>query len=34
MGTQVEVLGGLQGSESLVANPSDLLAEGQSVEVH
>jgi RND family efflux transporter MFP subunit len=33
MGTQVEVLAGLQGSESLVASPSDLLNEGQHVEV-
>jgi multidrug efflux pump subunit AcrA (membrane-fusion protein) len=33
MGTQVEVLNGLQGSEALVASPSDLLNEGQSVEV-
>jgi RND family efflux transporter MFP subunit len=33
MGTQVEILNGLAGSESLVASPSDLLNEGQSVEV-
>jgi len=33
MGTQVEVLSGLHGSESLVASPSDLLNEGQHVEV-
>jgi len=33
MGTQVEVLSGLQGSEALVASPSDLLHEGQDVEV-
>jgi RND family efflux transporter MFP subunit len=33
MGTQVEVLNGLQGSESLVASPSDLLNEGEHVEV-
>jgi RND family efflux transporter MFP subunit len=33
MGTKVEVLNGLQGSEALVASPSDLLNEGQSVEV-
>lgn len=33
MGTQVEILNGLEGSESLVASPSDLLNEGQSVEV-
>jgi len=32
MGTQVEVLSGLQGSEALVASPSDLLHEGQDVE--
>jgi multidrug efflux pump subunit AcrA (membrane-fusion protein) len=31
MGTQVEVLNGLDGSESLVASPSDLLNEGQQV---
>jgi RND family efflux transporter MFP subunit len=33
MGTQVEILKGLTGSESLVASPSDLLNEGQSVNV-
>jgi len=33
MGTQIEILNGLQGSEPLVASPSDLLNEGQSVEV-
>ncbi len=33
MGIQVEVLSGLQGSESLVASPSDLLNEGEHVEV-
>lgn len=33
MGTQVEIINGLNGSESLVANPSDLLNEGQNVEV-
>jgi multidrug efflux pump subunit AcrA (membrane-fusion protein) len=33
MGTQVEVLHGLQPSEQLVASPSDLLNEGQAVEV-
>jgi RND family efflux transporter MFP subunit len=33
MGTQVEVLSGLQGSEALVASPSDLLHDGQDVEV-
>jgi RND family efflux transporter MFP subunit len=31
MGTQVEVVNGLDGSESLVASPSDLLNEGQHV---
>ena len=33
MGTQVEVLHGLQASDQLAANPSDLLNEGQMVEV-
>ncbi len=33
MGTRVQVLRGLSGSESLVASPSDLLSEGQHVEV-
>ena len=33
MGTQVEVLSGIQGSDALVASPSDLLHEGQNVEV-
>jgi len=33
MGAQVEVLHGLQPSEQLVASPSDLLIEGQAVEV-
>ncbi len=33
MGKEVEVLGGLRGSESLVASPSDLLNEGEHVEV-
>lgn len=33
MGTHVEIVGGLNGSESLVPNPSDLLSEGQQVEV-
>jgi RND family efflux transporter MFP subunit len=33
MGTQVEVLSGIQGSDSLVASPSDLLHEGQKVRV-
>jgi hypothetical protein len=34
MGTQVEVLSGIQASDTLVASPSDLLHEGQRVEVH
>jgi RND family efflux transporter MFP subunit len=33
MGTQVEVLRGIQNSDTLVASPSDLLHEGQNVEV-
>lgn len=33
MGTQVEVLNGMQASDALVASPSDLLREGQAVEV-
>ena len=33
MGTKVEVLSGIQGSDALVASPSDLLHEGQDVEV-
>jgi multidrug efflux pump subunit AcrA (membrane-fusion protein) len=33
MGTQVEVLSGIQSSDSLVASPSDLLREGQNVQV-
>ncbi len=33
MGKEVEVLAGLTGNESLVASPSDLLSEGQHVEV-
>ena len=33
MGTQVEVLHGLQASDQLVASPGDLLNEGQMVEV-
>jgi RND family efflux transporter MFP subunit len=33
MGNQVEVLSGIQGSDSLVASPSDLLQEGQNVEI-
>jgi RND family efflux transporter MFP subunit len=34
MGTQVEVLSGIQASDTLVASPSDLLHEGQQVQVH
>lgn len=33
MGKEVEILAGLDGSESLVASPSDLLNEGQHVEI-
>jgi RND family efflux transporter MFP subunit len=33
MGTLVEILGGLDGTESIVGSPSDLLQEGQPVEV-
>lgn len=33
MGTQVEVLSGIRSSDVLVASPSDLLHEGQNVEV-
>lgn len=33
MGKQVEILNGLHGTESLVASPSDLLNEGEHVEV-
>lgn len=33
MGTQVEVLSGIHASDALVASPSDLLHEGQTVEV-
>jgi RND family efflux transporter MFP subunit len=33
MGTQVEVLGGLDGTESIVGSPSDLLQERENVEV-
>lgn len=33
MGTQVELLGGLDGTESIIGSPSDLLQEGQKVEV-
>jgi len=33
MGKEIEVLAGLHGDESLVASPSDLLVEGEHVEV-
>jgi len=33
MGTTIEILGGLQGTESIVAFPNDLLSEGEHVEV-
>jgi multidrug efflux pump subunit AcrA (membrane-fusion protein) len=33
MGTQVEILRGIQSSDVLVASPSDLLHDGQDVEV-
>ncbi|SDF28568.1 efflux RND transporter periplasmic adaptor subunit [Terriglobus roseus] len=33
MGKEIEVLAGLNGEESLVASPSDVLSEGQHVEV-
>lgn len=33
MGTQVEILRGIQSADSLVASPSDLLHDGQEVEV-
>jgi hypothetical protein len=33
MGPQVEVLNGVQASDALVASPSDLLQQGQHVEV-
>jgi len=33
MGKEIEILNGLQGSESLVASPGDLLNEGEHVEV-
>jgi hypothetical protein len=33
MGAEVEILQGLQASDQLVASPSDLLNEGQTVEV-
>jgi RND family efflux transporter MFP subunit len=34
MGKEVEILNGLHGSEQLVSSPSDLLNEGDHVEVH
>jgi len=34
MGTKVEILSGIQSSDVLVASPSDLLHEGQDVQVH
>jgi RND family efflux transporter MFP subunit len=33
MGKQIEILSGIQGTESLVASPNDLLNEGEHVEV-
>jgi multidrug efflux pump subunit AcrA (membrane-fusion protein) len=33
LGKEVEILAGLNGSETLVASPSDLLSEGQHVEL-
>ena len=33
LGTQVEVLSGISASDALVSSPSDLLYEGQDVEV-
>jgi RND family efflux transporter MFP subunit len=33
MGTEVEILRGIQGNDTLVASPSDLLHDGQSVEI-
>ncbi|HTH54115.1 MAG TPA: efflux RND transporter periplasmic adaptor subunit [Edaphobacter sp.] len=33
LGKEVEILAGLQGTESLVASPSDLLSEGEHVEL-
>jgi hypothetical protein len=33
MGKEVEILNGLHGSEALVSSPSDLLNEGDHVEV-
>jgi len=34
LGTQVEILRGIRGSDTLVASPSDLLHDGQDVEIH
>jgi RND family efflux transporter MFP subunit len=34
MGKEVEILNGVRGSDSLVSSPSDLLSEGEHVEVH
>jgi RND family efflux transporter MFP subunit len=34
MGKEVEILSGVRGSDSLVSSPSDLLNEGEHVEVH
>jgi RND family efflux transporter MFP subunit len=34
MGKEVEILNGVRGSDSLVSSPSDLLNEGEHVEVH
>jgi hypothetical protein len=33
MGTQVEILSGIHASDALVASPSDLLHEGQDIQV-
>ena len=33
MGTTVEILAGLKGDESLIASPSDLLSEGEHVDL-
>jgi hypothetical protein len=33
MGKQIEILSGIHGTEALVASPSDLLNEGEHVEV-
>jgi multidrug efflux pump subunit AcrA (membrane-fusion protein) len=33
LGTQVELIGGLEGNEQLVVNPSDNMQEGQLVQV-